>query len=135
MGKVLELAGPSGVGGRRGGEGLLVSALLQAFFQSNRQTPATLGNQASSVQAMMMMVSPVVGNRVTAEKGSRLAALLDSGKPDADILEELFLATLARQPTPAEIKASGYLLAKDRKTGFEDVQWALLNSPEFLLNH
>ena len=134
--KVLDLAGPSGVGGRgRGGEGLAVGAMLQAFFQSNRQTPATLGNQASSVQAMMMMVSPVVSNRVAADKGTRLATLLDFGKSDAEILEELFVASIARTPTDSEVKVSRHLLAKDRKTGFEDIQWALLNSPEFLLNH
>jgi hypothetical protein len=136
--KVLQLTGPSGVGGRgRGGanEGLGVSALLQAFFQSNRQTPATLGNQASSVQAMLMMVSPVVGNRVAAEMGTRVATLLESVKSDIEILDELFLASLARHPTDGEIKASQFLLAKNRKTGFEDIQWALLNSPEFLLNH
>jgi hypothetical protein len=136
--KVLQLAGPSGVGGRgRGGasEGLGVSALLQAFFQSNRQTPATLGNQASSVQAMLMMVSPVVGNRVAAEMGTRVVTLLESVKSDIEILDELFLASLARHPTDGEIKASQFVLAKNRKTGFEDIQWALLNSPEFLLNH
>jgi hypothetical protein len=27
------------------------------------------------------------------------------------------------------------LMAEDRKTGTETVQWALLNSAEFLLNH
>ena len=49
--KVLELAGPSGVGGRgRSSEGLVVSALLQAFFQSNRQTPATF-EQSSLVNS------------------------------------------------------------------------------------
>jgi len=134
--KVLELAGPSGVGGRgRSSEGLVVSALLQAFFQSNRQTPATLSNQASSIQAMLMMVSPVVGNRVAGDKGSRVAALLESGKSDADILDEVFLASLARRPTDGEVKACQHLLAKDRKTSLEDIQWALLNSPEFLLNH
>jgi hypothetical protein len=134
--RVLELAGPSGVGGRgRSSEGLVVSALLQSFFQSNRQTPATLGNTASSVQAMLMMVSPVVGNRVAAEKGTRVSSLLESGKSNPEILEELFLASLARRPTAGEVKASEFLLAKDRKTGLEDIQWALLNSPEFLLNH
>jgi hypothetical protein len=144
---VKELSSPSAVNqGRRaraaaGGtppvknEGPYISALMQAFFQSNRQTPSPTGNQASSVQAMLMMISPVVGDRVKAEKGTRLATLLESGVADDQLLEELFLSTLARRPTGGEIAAARRLLVADRKTGFEDIQWALLNSAEFLLNH
>ena len=46
-----------------------------------------------------------------------------------------WLASLARRPTEGELNAAKHLLVRDRKTGFEDVQWALLNSPEFLVNH
>jgi len=115
-------------------EGPHISALMQAFFQSSRQTPSPTGNQASSVQAMLMMISPVVGDRVKAENGTRLARLLESGAADDQVLDELFLATLARRPTAGEITAARPLLVLDRKTGFEDIQWALLNSAEFLLN-
>jgi Protein of unknown function (DUF1549)/Protein of unknown function (DUF1553) len=136
--RILGLATPGDVRGERGGsknEALMVSALLQAFFQSKRQTPATFGNQATSVQAMLMMVSPVVGERVSAEKGTRLGNLLDSGKNDEAVLEELFLASLGRKPVTAEVTAAKSLIGSDRKTGFENIQWALLNSPEFLVNH
>jgi len=137
--KVQELAIPESVSSARAAdgrnEGVMVSAILQAFFQSKRQTPATLGNTASSIQAMLMMVSPAVTNRVSAVPGSRLATLLESGKTDAQILDELWLASLARRPTEGEANAAKHLVARDRKTGFEDVQWALLNSPEFLVNH
>ncbi len=64
-----------------------------------------------------------------------MATLLESGKTDAQILDELWLARLARRPTEGEANAAKHLVARDRKTGFEDVQWALLNSPEFLVNH
>jgi len=137
-GKVLELATPADLGrsGRGpGAEGVVVSALMQSFFQSNRQTPATFGNQASSVQAMLMMSSPVVTKRIADVKGTRVGTLLASGKSNPEILDELFLATLARKPTVGEVKACQHLISPDRKTGFEDIQWALLNSPEFLVNH
>ena len=135
-GKVLELATPADLGRRGpGAEGVVVSALMQSFFQNNRQTPATFGNQASSVQAMLMMSSPVVTRRIADVKGTRVGTLLASGKSDPEILDELFLATLARKPTEGEAKACEHLISADRKTGFEDIQWALLNSPEFLVNH
>lgn len=136
-GKVLELATPADVrsGRGQGGEGVVVSALIQSFFQNNRQTPATFGNQASSVQAMLMMSSPVVTKRVADVKGTRVGTLLASGKSGPEILDELFLATLARKPSAGEVKACQHLISADRNTGFEDIQWALLNSPEFLVNH
>jgi len=45
------------------------------------------------------------------------------------------MKTLSRQPTPEEIDVALQLMEKDRKTGVENIQWALLNSPEFMLNH
>jgi hypothetical protein len=136
--KILELATPADVrssGRGPGAEGVVVSALMQSFFQNNRQTPATFGNQASSVQAMLMMSSPVVTKRIADLKGTRIGTLLASGKSNPEIVEELFLATLARNPTAGEVKACEHLISAYGKTGFEDIQWALLNSPEFLVNH
>jgi hypothetical protein len=92
-------------------------------------------NVASPVQAMMMMTSPVVTKRVTGEGNTRVAQLLKSGKSDEAILEELFLAALSRRPTADEVEVGKRVIAKDKKTGVENIQWALLNSTEFLVNH
>jgi hypothetical protein len=54
------------------------------------------------------------------------------------VVEELYLTTLNRPPTETE-KATAieaFIGAdKNRKTATEDLFWALLNSPEFILNH
>ena len=57
--------------------------------------------------------------------------------PDAEVVDELFLATLSRLPDAREkqgalerVKAAG-----DRTKGFTDVLWALINTREFVLNH
>jgi hypothetical protein len=137
--RVKELTAPSGVSGRPAegevDEGGAIYALMQAFFQSTRETPAFLGNKASPMQAMLLMVSPVVTNRSMAADGTRLHGLLESGKSQEEIIEEIFLATLARPPSPAEVGVSLQLMEKDRKQGVESIQWALLNSTEFILNH
>jgi len=117
------------------GEGLAITNLMQAFFQPTRETPPFLGNRASVVQTMLMMASPVVNRRVMAEKGTRVGKLLDSGKSDVGAIEELFLASLSRRPTSEEIEVARQILEQDRKAGLENIQWALLNTPEFLLNH
>ena len=138
--RVKELAAPNGVSGRQRGsegpnEGTALYALMQAFFQSTRETPAFQGNKASPLQAMLMMVSDVVTNRSTASEGSRLQRLLESGRTQQEIVEDIFMSTLSRQPTPEEIDVALQLMERDRKVGLENVQWALLNSTEFLLNH
>lgn len=116
-------------------EGNAVSALMQAFFQSTRETPPMITNRASAVQAMLMMSSPAVTERVRATPGTWLQQFLDSGKTDAQVVEELFLRILSRRPTEAETEVALRILAKDRTQSAEDLQWVLLNTAEFLLNH
>jgi hypothetical protein len=118
-------------------EGNSIKALMQSFFQSTRETPGvSIGNRASAVQAMLMMTAPVINNRVSAKPNSRVATLLAS-KTDTEVLNELFLSTLSRLPRPEETEVGLRLFreSKDRAQNAEDIQWALLNSVEFLLNH
>ena len=136
VGRVKELTTPSDLGGRRGrGEGAEVDALMQSFFQSNRMTPAPVGNRGSILQALLMMQSGVVNRRVSSDSGGRVADLLASDKADGDFVNELFLGTLGRLPTAAEAELGAAQLAEDRHQGAQNLQWVLVNSPEFLLNH
>jgi hypothetical protein len=115
-------------------DGTAISALMQAFFQSGRETPPSLPNRASAVQAMMMMNSPAVTNRIRPEVGI-VQQLVKSGKSDAEITEELFLTAISRRPTPEEIDVAQRILKANRSQGASDILWALLNTPEFLLNY
>jgi hypothetical protein len=115
-------------------DGTAISALMQAFFQSGRETPPSLPNRASAVQAMMMMNSPAVTNRLRSEAGL-LQQLLKSGKSDAEITQELFLTAISRAPAPEELEVAQRILGGNRSQGAADILWALLNTPEFLLNY
>jgi hypothetical protein len=118
-------------------QGNSIKAIMQSFFQSTRETPAlSVGNRASAVQAMLMMTAPVINDRVQAKPNTRVQRLLDSGKGDAEFIEEMFLATLSRMPRPEEVQVGLRILSEgNRKQRAEDLQWALLNTVEFLLNH
>ena len=131
--RVLALASPSDVG-RRGGYGEITS-LMQAFFQGNRSAQPPDGNRPSTLQALLMSGSDVVNSRVLAEENSRVQQLLGSDRSDVEIIEELFLATLARTPSPEEAEVALQAFERDRRRGAENVQWALLNGIEFALNH
>ena len=119
---------------------------MQAYGQSTRETPAVLANRATAVQAMLMMSSPAVTDRVLAKGGGAVQRLLESGKSDAEVVEELFLRTLSRFPKPEETETAlrimgertsklPYVTVGDRTQALEDMQWALLNTAECLLNH
>jgi hypothetical protein len=84
-----------------------------------------------------MMSSGMMKERVLAENGSRLQGLLESGKTNEEVIEEVYLASLSRSPKAEETKwaLETLDLDKNRKKGFENLQWTLLNGAEFLLNH
>lgn len=131
--RLKELATPMNLG--KTGEQGEISSIMGAFFQSNRATQVPEGNKATTLQALMLAGAGVVNNRVLAEKGSRVEKLLASGKSNQQIIEEMFLACLARQPMAAEMEVALQAFERNRKEGAEDVQWAVLNGIEFILNH
>jgi hypothetical protein len=110
-----------------------LKSFLNAFGQSNRGTPAK-PSQASPLQPIMLMRSPVVNDRVLAAKDSRVQQLLDSYKDNGKVVEELFLSTLSREPMPEEKALAVSFLDQNRVNGAQNVEWALLNLVEFLYN-
>jgi len=108
-----------------------LKSFMLAFGQSNRNTVARPA-VASPLQPIMLMRSSVVTDRVEAADEGRLAKLLAGGADDSQIVEELFLAGIARPPTPAEKDVALTELAVDRAEGARNLQWALMNLSEFL---
>ena len=55
-----------------------------------------------------------------------------------EVIEILYLRTLSRRPTPAELsRLTAYVgkFERDPRKAYSDVLWALLNSSEFSTNH
>jgi hypothetical protein len=78
-----------------------------------------------------------LNGKISASDG-RLAKMIQGGKNDLDTLNDLYLATLSRYPTPAEMHAAlkhVHVAKEKRRAALEDVLWALLNTEEFLYNH
>jgi hypothetical protein len=109
---------------------------MQAYYQSERALPPADKSMASPVQAMMMMSSPIVTDRVSGDGKTRVANLLKSGKSDDEVFDELVLSTLSRFPTDGERELAKRLINEKGKTkAFEDIMWVLMNNAEYLLNH
>jgi hypothetical protein len=97
--------------------------------QCERSDAPTIG------QLLHIMNGKGIQDRI-ASKDNRIGKLIAAGKTDAQILEDVYLATLGRYPTEREkmIALLDIDLSKDRRLAWEDVQWALLNQKEFLFN-
>jgi hypothetical protein len=86
----------------------------------------------------LQMVSGRTLDGLLRRDDGRVARLIASGRPDEEVVEELFLASLCRPPTTEERQAVLGRLHKagaNRRKAAEDVLWALVNHKEFLFQH
>jgi hypothetical protein len=85
-------------------------------------------------QAFQLITGPLL-NTMLREPDNRIGRLLAEGMTDAEIVEELYLASLCRPPSVNEKQAALAQLgrAKDRRAALEDLVWGLVNAKEFLL--
>jgi hypothetical protein len=89
--------------------------------------------EGSISQALMLMNSPLLNNRIKAQGTNLLGRILTSYPKDDDALDMVFLRTLARKPTDREKQKCRDYIAKvtNRAEAFEDILWSLMNSTEF----
>jgi hypothetical protein len=85
-------------------------------------------------QAFQLITGEMLNCMLT-EPDNRIGKLLAVGKPTEAIIEELYLASLCRPPSPRELERTLALVkrAKTPRAGLEDMLWGLLNAKEFLL--
>jgi hypothetical protein len=92
-------------------------------------------DETTMSQAFQLISGPFI-NDALAEADNRLTALLGSGKSAEAIVGELYWSALSRPPTEREAAAAVGLLEgneAERRSGLEDLAWALLNAKEFVL--
>ena len=107
------------------------------FGQATRDTVAAAETkrEPTLAQTLHLIVGDTVRDRLAA--GVVVKNLVEAKSTPEDVIEELFIRTLARKPDGEEMAAMIALVAdmpKDPAT-YEDIFWSLLNSTEFLFNH
>lgn len=113
------------------------SYFLSLFGRSERVTACACerSGEVTMPQLLHLQNGESVVRKVRSPEG-RLATLLKKNASDDQVIEELFLATLGRVPTAAQVAAVKKGLAEDgREEVLRDLFWALLNSKEFAFNH
>ena len=117
---------------------LFRSVCLKTFGQPGRELACECEREGDSnlAQALQLINGPTINDKMRAA-GNRIGRLIGKKMNDNEILEELYLATLSRAPLEGEVKAALEHINKgaDKRKAWEDVQWALLNSKEFLFRH
>ena len=85
-------------------------------------------------QALFLMNSPPINNRIQAKPGLVLGDILRTAPNERAALGELYVRVLSRQPTTHEVEVCARYLASvgDRNEAFEDIYWSLINTTEFL---
>ncbi len=116
----------------------LKSYFLSLFGRSERVTACACerSGEVTMPQLLHLQNGDSVVDKVRAADG-RLARLLGANRSDAEIIDELFLATLCRPPSKEAVERVRRALAEggSREEVFRDLFWALLNSKEFAFNH
>jgi hypothetical protein len=133
--RAIQLPGVQQLAQRRRGPGM-GERFMKAFGKPDRllSCECERNDDVTIPQTLQMLTGDVI-TRLLQQSDNRIGKLLSSDASDRKIIDELFLAALARRPTRAEDDAiEGHLRkSKDHRAAIEDVAWALLNSKEFMV--
>jgi len=119
-------------------DGEINHPFLKTFGQPARELACECERESDSnlAQALQLINGPTINEKIRNPE-NRLGKLLANKKSDAEILDQLYLVTLSRLPSESERGPAMRHVKKgtDPRKAWEDVQWALLNTREFLFRH
>ena len=119
-------------------DGEINHPFLKVFGQPARELACECERESDSnlAQALQLINGPTVNEKLR-NPANRIGKLIAAKKPEREMLDDLYLATLSRKPTDEDVKISLTHVEKatDKRKAWEDIHWALLNTKEFLFRH
>lgn len=118
----------------------VASYFLRTFGRNPREITCECERSAqpSMVQVLHLSNGTTLNDKLAA-KESRVSELLAKNLPDDQLIDEVYLACLARSPSEKERAQLLEFLSNaegdDRRIVIEDLYWAILSSREFLFHH
>ncbi|NBV85259.1 MAG: DUF1553 domain-containing protein [Verrucomicrobia bacterium] len=115
------------------------SDFLDAFGRPNAslECPCERDRKPTIVQSLHLMNSTGLQSKLANPKG-RVVAWGTSKLPSEELVREIYLSALAREPDPGELEVALKHLGGDaagRVEAVQDLVWALINTAEFVFNH
>ena len=114
------------------------SHFLDTFDRPRRVTGCECerSSGATLAQVLILANSDETENKIADGQGI-VAQLVKNQTTAEEIVDELYLRSLSRFPTPAEREKAKYFIdALENKTeAYQDLLWTLMNSREFMFNH
>lgn len=118
-------------------DGAVSTYFLTTFGRATRETVCSceVKMEPTLSQALHLLNGDTVNGKI--QQGGVIRRLMETRKYPEERLVELYLLTLCREPTAAELEKLTPLLRADGnpEQALGDIFWALLNSREFLFNH
>jgi len=110
-----------------------------AFAFNNDEREETEQFQGTIPQALMMMNGRLVNGGAIAQRGNNLGRILLDTGTHRERIYWIYMTVLSRPPTLEESQYTESLApgrsGPEAREGYGDLFWALLNSPEFAVNH
>ena len=112
---------------------------LDLFGRPSRESSCECERRSdiSLPQALNLVNGQTISDAVAGGNG-RVAKAILSGKTDRDLIDELYLASFSRPPTPSEAEHGLKYLSsgtRGRTALAQDLLWALVNSKPFLYSY
>jgi hypothetical protein len=118
-------------------DGNTTNYFLMTFGRAMRESVCSceVKMEPNLSQALHLINGQTINEKIQA--GGVVPRLTAAGKTESEVINEIYLRCLGRPANSQELET---LLAdvagqEDKKTGLEDIFWAVLNSQEFVFNH
>jgi hypothetical protein len=110
---------------------------LTTFGRARRETVCSceVKTEPNLGQALHLLNGDTIHGKIS--EGKVVATQLESGKSPEDVINDLYLRCLGRNPTEEEKLQLTQLVSEveDKSQALNDIFWALLNSQEFMFCH
>jgi len=118
-------------------DGTVSNYFLSTFGRATRETVCSceVKLEPTLSQSLHLLNGDTTGSKIAG--GGLIAKRIAEKKTPNEIIEELYIRTVSRKPSPAETAKLTELIAPipNKQQALEDVFWSLLNTREFMFNH